>query len=161
VFGIGCAIALAWWISFRDWAVVMSAIAITIGASIWTFAFSLPASLTWGSNATVQAQTVLSRLDSSAKVDFTPLCSNIETGSVGPIEAPYRKCAGFTPRGHYFAVFTAAGQTTRGLGYTDWADGTFGNECARHLVGRWWMFTSLKTSNTPDCPVGYQFHGGG
>jgi hypothetical protein len=28
------------------------------------------------------------------------------------------------------------------------------------ISGKWWMFTRLKTSNTGDCPIGYQFHGG-
>jgi hypothetical protein len=159
VFGIGCAIAIAWWIGFRDWAVVASVIAITIGASIWTFAFSVPASVTWGSSATLQAQSAISRLGSSPTQAYGDRCSNIETGAVGPIDAPYRQCTGFTPSGGY-VIFTAASQTTRGLVYADRGGVTFGNECSRHLVGKWWMFTA-ETSGEGACPIGYQFQGSG
>jgi hypothetical protein len=160
VFGIGCSVAVGWWIVVRHWAGVVSVIAITIATSLWTFAFSLPASLTWGSDATVRAQTALARLDSSPKVNGTvqPQCSDVETGSVGPIAAPYRQCAVFTPAGHS-VFFLAAGQTTRGLGYTDRASATFLDECIRHLVGGWWMFTA-DASGEGNCPIGYHFHGG-
>lgn len=162
VFGTGCVIAVAWWICFRSWAVVVSVVAITIAASVWTFAFSLPASLAWGSDATAQAQAVLARLDASPEktngvVPLQP-CSRIETGRVGPIEAPYRQCAFFTPEGHS-VIFTAVGQTTRGLVYAETGAATGGDDCSRHLLGKWWMFTA-ETSGTGDCPIGYQFHGG-
>ena len=167
VLGIGCATAVTWRILFRDWAVVAAVIAIAVVASVWTFAFSLPASLQWDSNATVQAQTELSRLNSSPEkakgVEPPQPCSVVETGSVGPIEAPYRQCAVFTPEGDSFVftavVFTAVGQTSRGLAYTNRGAATFGNDCTRHLIGQWWIFTA-ETSGSGDCPIGYQFHGG-
>ena len=159
VFGIGCAIAFGWWIGFRDWPVVASVVAITIGASTWAFAFSIPASVTWGSRATVQAQSALSRIGSSPDHAYTAKCLAFETGGVGPIGAPYRQCTGANPLGADYVIFTAAHQTTRGLAYTDGGAAMFGNECSRHLVGKWWMFTS-ETDGTGDCPIGYKFHGG-
>lgn len=162
VSGIGCAVGVACWIITGRRAAAVAVLAITAAASVWTFAFSLPASVAWDSNATSQAQTALQELASSPRNQYgVPLrpCSTTITGSVGPIGAPYRECAVSTPEGH-FVIFTPAGQTGRGLGYTDTGAATFPDECSRHLTGEWWMFTR-DSSGTGGCPVGYQFHGGG
>jgi hypothetical protein len=77
---------------------------------------------------------------------------------VGPINAPYSRCAVSTPEGH-FVLFTAVGHNG-GIGFTDRFAATFQDECTRHLTGKWWMFTS-ETKGTPGgCPIGYQFHVG-
>lgn len=161
VLGIGVVASVAWWFTAHDLIVVSLTVVITMTASVWTFAFSLPASVAWDSGATSQAQAILARLDSSPEkvngvVPPQP-CSTIAIGTIGPISAPYRQCPVFTPVGH-IVIFMAEGQTSRGLGYTDRPAATFLDECVRHLVGQWWMFTA-ETSGTGDCPVGYRFHG--
>src|ERR1700722_19371577 len=162
VFTTGCALGAIDWIVVGSWRTVIAVVAITVVASLWTFAFSVPASLGLDSAATSQAQTALVQLATSERNQYgIPLhpCSTRVTGSVGPIGAPYRQCAVSTPEGH-FVIFTSGGQTARGIGYTDIGAATFPDECSRHLVGKWWMFTGT-TSGTGGCPFGYQFHGGG
>ncbi len=162
VFGIGCVAGIACWIITGSRATAVAILGVTVLASVWTFSFSLPASVIWGSNATSQAHTALQQLASSPRNQYgVPLrpCSTRTTGSVGPIGAPYRQCAVSTPEGH-FVIFTAAGRTGRGLGYTDIGAATFPDQCSRHLTGEWWMFTE-DSSGTGGCPIGYQFHGGG
>jgi hypothetical protein len=161
VFGIGCAVGFVYLIITGSRATAVAFAAITVAASVWTFAYSLPASVAWDSTATSQAQAALLRLTSSPRSQYgIPLhpCSTKYAGSVGPINAPYRECAVSTPEGH-FVIFTFAGQNGRGLAYTDRGAATFLDECSRHLTGKWWMFTK-STSGTGDCPIGYQFHGG-
>ena len=162
VFGAGIIATGAWWFVTHDPIVVMLTVVIALAGSIWTFGFSIPASLTWGSDATSQAQAILSRLGSSPEnvngVVPNHGCSIMKSGSVGLIDAPYRECPTFTPEGH-FVIFTSVGDTGRGLGYTDRGADTFLDECNRHLVGKWWMFTA-ETSDLGGCPIGYQFHGG-
>jgi hypothetical protein len=162
VFGIGCAAGIACWIIAGSWVTAVAVVGVTVLASVWTFSFSLPASVAWDSNATSQAQTALQQLASSPRNQYgVPLrpCSTRTTGSVGPIGAPYRQCSVSTPEGH-FVIFTAGGLTGRGLGYTDVGAATFPDQCSRHLTGEWWMFTR-DSSGTSGCPIGYQFHGGG
>jgi len=162
VAGIGCATGIACWMITGSRATAVAILGVTVLASVWTFAFSLPASLLWSPDATAQATTALQQITSSPRNQFgVPLqpCSTMTTGSVGPIDAPYRHCAVSTPEGH-FVIFTSAGLTGRGLGYTDIGAATFPNECSRHLTGNWWMFTA-DSSGTGGCPIGYQFHGGG
>jgi len=162
VFGIGCAAGIACWIIPGSWATAVAVLGVTVLASVWTFSFSLPASMAWDSNATSQAQTALQQLASAPRNQYgVPLrpCSTMVTGSIGPIGAPYRQCPVSTPEGH-FVIFTTAGLTGRGLGYTDVGAATFPDECSRHLTGEWWMFTQ-DSSGAGGCPIGYQFHGGG
>jgi hypothetical protein len=51
----------------------------------------------------------------------------------------------------------------RGLVYTDRPSASFADECARRLVGDWWMFASSTDSNGDpgSCYFGYRFAGGG
>jgi len=162
VFGIGCIAGLACWIATGSRAIPITAAGIALVASVWTFQFSLPASVTWGSNATAQAQEALVRVNlgpySAVGIPVHP-CSIAMTGSVGKLDAPYRQCAASTPQGH-FVTFTPKGQPTHGLAYTDVGAGTFPDECSRHLIGEWWMFSG-STDGMGGCPIGYQFHGGG
>ncbi len=161
VFGSGCASGIVYWIITGGRATAVTVAAITVTASVWTFAYSLPTSVAWDSSATSQAQAALLQLSSSPRSHYgIPLhpCSTKLIGRVGPINAPYRECAVSTPEGH-FVLFTVAGQNARGVGYTDRGAATFLDECSRHLTGEWWMFTR-STSGTGDCPIGYQFNGG-
>jgi hypothetical protein len=135
---------------------------LTIAASIWTYAFSLPASIAWDASATHQAQFVLARITAEPKtVNDIPrqACWTLRQGSVGSLPAPYRACGVSTPEGH-FVIFTALGRSEGGLGYTDRGAATFPDACSRHLTGKWWAF-STDTNGEGGCPVGYRFLGGG
>lgn len=135
----------------------------TVIAAVWTFQFSLRASMAWDASATPRAQAVLFGLNHGNENETVPPhpCSYIATGSIGPLVAPYRQCAISTSEGH-FVTFTAAGSMpSRGISYTDRGPETFLEECYKHLVGHWWMFVGADLSNPASpCPFGYQFHGG-
>lgn len=161
VFAIGCAIGVTFWFVSGTWASVVCVAAITAAASVWTFAFSLPTAMVLDSSATSQAQAALVQLASSPRGRYgMPLhpCITEGVGSVGPINAPYSRCAVSTPEGH-FVTFAAVGHDG-GIGYTDRFRATFLDECTRHLTGRWWMFTAETKGTAGDCPIGYQFHDG-
>lgn len=161
VFAIGCAIGIAFWFISGTWASLLCLAAITAAASVWTFAYSLPTAMVLDSNATSQAQAALVQLASSPRGRYgIPLhpCVTEEVGSVGPINAPYGRCAVSTPEGH-FVTFTAAGHDG-GIGYTDRFAATFPDECTRHLTGKWWMFTAETKGTAGGCPIGYQFQDG-
>jgi hypothetical protein len=172
VAAVGGGIVLVSWVvaSFRatrqaGWILAVGSGVVTVLACLWTFEFAIPAAIEW-SNATAQAQGVLSRLQHSPQnfhgtVPPQP-CTVHATGSVGPLGAPYRECAVWTPVGHA-VTFTAAGpNASGGLVYTDRPSAFFADECARHLVGSWWMVApSTDSDGDPgSCYIGYRFHGG-
>lgn len=136
--------------------------AVTILAGIWTFQFSLAARI-WTSNATTQVQSIFTQLEHSPNnhnglVLDTP-CAEHDVGNVGPLSAPYRECATWTPQGH-FVTFTT--KHSIGLGYTDSGAATFPDQCVHHLEGSWWMFAESDDAGDPgQCPFGYRFQGGG
>ncbi len=161
VFGVGCAIAITYWIVTGSGSTAVALAAVTLAASVWTFALAIPASVVLDPSADAQAHAAFAQLASSPKSRYgIPVhpCSTKVAGSVGPLDAPYRVCAVSSAEGH-FVLFTAIGPPARGLGFTDVGAATFLDECARHLVGQWWMFTA-RSPGTGDCPFGYQFHGG-
>ena len=172
VLGVGVGVALVGWVaaSFRPlqawrWIFAVGVGVVAVLASVWTFSFSLPASLAWDSGATAQAQAALASLQPSARAHggVAPLqpCTFHGTGRIGPLDAPYLECAIWTPEGH-FVTFKASGSgPARGIGFTDAGARTFPDACTRHLFGEWWMFTeSADTDGDPgSCPIGYQFQG--
>jgi hypothetical protein len=134
---------------------------LTVAAATWTFEFSLPASVEW-SNATSTAQHIFAVLTHGANPKVVPAhpCTTVQRGSVGPLRAPYRECPVWTPEGH-FIVFSALTATPeQGIAFTNTGAATFPDECSRHLIGQWWMFTE-ENDGLGDCPIGYTFHGGG
>lgn len=161
VFGIGCVVAIASWIVGGGRAMAVGVFAIAVVASIWTFAFSLPASLAWSSGATLQAQAALTRPGptkvSPADESYLP-CSVVRSGAVGPLDAPYQVCVTSFNKVH-IVRFVTLERPSRGVAYTDVGDSSFPDECARHLIGMWWMFVE-DTSGIGNCPIGYQFQGG-
>jgi hypothetical protein len=169
VFGVGAVIAAGCWVlaCFRPQSRSLWAFAIVVGtfavaASSWTFEFSIPASLAWDSSATAKAQLTLSQLSHAPRGPLgapTTPCTDVAFGDVGPLQAPYRECAVSTNEGH-FVTYDSLTTPGRGLGYTDAGAATFPDECSRHLVGEWWMFVEDR-SGLGNCPIGYQFHGGG
>jgi hypothetical protein len=168
VFGIGAAVALVGAIlavirpgPVRGSLAFSLAVAVfTLLASFWTFVFALPASLEWDSGATHAAQLTLTHVALKAKNGVAPLqpCDVVTHGSVGSLRAPYRECAIYTPEGH-FVTYASMSTSHQGLAYTDRGAATFEDQCSRHLVGKWWMFTPDE-GGTGSCPLGYDFHGG-
>jgi hypothetical protein len=144
------------------WAFCGVVLAVTIAATLWTYQFSIPASILWDSHATQQALGVLGRVNAEPLVNGVPpgRCWTVRNGSIGDIQAPYRECGTSTPEGH-FVTFTSVdvGPKGGGLGYTDRGAATFEDACSKHLVGKWWMFSN-DTNGMGSCPVGYTFHGG-
>jgi hypothetical protein len=132
----------------------------TVLACVWTFQFSLPAHLEWNSGATNQAQQTLvhlSRLPRGPDGARSEPCTMVSTGSIGPLSAPYKECAEYTFAGH-FVTYDSVQSPEHGLGYTDVGAATFQDECSRHLVGEWWMY-SPEENGVGACPFGYHFHG--
>ena len=118
---------------------VLSAVVLTAAACFWTYEVALPASVEWGSGANGQAQNALAQLAHEQRQypDQAQQCTNVETGSVGPLPAPYTRCES-QPGGDggYEVTFTVTeGTGSRGLGYTDVGSSAFPDECARHLIG--------------------------
>jgi hypothetical protein len=164
----GAAVAFVSWVvaCFRPawrnlWAFAVAVVACTALAAVWTFEFSLPVAMAWDTGATPSAQRTLLQAQhapiNAGGVPYLP-CSTVETGSIGPLPAPYRVCAISSPEGH-FVIYTAVGTSpVRGVAYTDVGAATFPDECSRHLVGPWWMFVGGASGS--GCPFGYRFHGG-
>jgi hypothetical protein len=161
VFAIGCAIGGTFWFVSGAWAPLVGLAAITAVASVWTFAFSLPTAMALDSSATSQAQAALAQLGSSPRgqsgVPLHP-CETEGVGSIGPIKAPYTRCAVSTPGGHSVR-FTEVGHEG-GISYTDVGAADFPDECTRHLTGEWWMFVVESKDAPGGCPIGYHFQGG-
>jgi hypothetical protein len=172
VAAVGGGIMLVAWVvaSFRagrqaGWIFAVGAAVVTVLGCLWTFEFALPTSIEW-SDATAQAQAIFIGLQRSPEnfhgtVPPQP-CVVHTTGSVGPLSAPYRECAVWTPVGHEVTFTANSPNSFRGLAYTDRPSVFFADECERHLVGKWWMFAPSTVSNGDpgSCYFGYQFHGG-
>jgi hypothetical protein len=100
VFGVGCAVGVVLWMLSGPWTSLVCVTAITVAAAVWTFTFSLPAAMVMDSSATAQAQAALAQIASSPRDGYgIPLhpCVAEDVGSVGPIRAPYSRCAVSTP----------------------------------------------------------------
>jgi hypothetical protein len=167
VFGIGAVVALAGWALAivrpgRHGPLAFAAVVglCTLVASVWTFQFSLAARVSWGSDATTQAQLALVQLGQSPKyANGAPErpCVVVDHDSVGPLEAPYRRCAVSASEG-YAVTFAPVGAPSSGLAFTDMGGAAFPDECSRHLSGQWWTY-HFDTSGTGSCPFGYAYHG--
>ncbi len=173
VAAVGGGIVLASWVlaSFRAgrqaaWIFALGTAVATALACLWTFEFALPIAIEW-SNATAQAQDALTLVQRSPQnvhgtVPPHP-CVVHANGSVGPLSAPYRECTIWTPIGHLVEFIASGPGAQGGLVYTDRPSASFEDQCARHLIGRWWMFAPSTDSNGDpgSCYIGYTFAGGG
>jgi hypothetical protein len=167
VLGSGAAVGAVSWIvaRFRPWyhalwVFSVLVMALTVMASIWTFEFALPASMAWSPGATHAAETVLLQLRDAPGFSHGVApprgCSEVLSGSIGLLQAPYSECAVWTNEGH----FVTFGGSHGGLTYTDDAATTFEDQCYRHLVGDWWMYAP-ESNDLGGCPFGYSFSGAG
>lgn len=158
----GTAVALA--IPHRLEAVTFAGVVLifTLFASVWTYQYSLPAQMAWDSTATARAKAILFGMNHgnlNATVPPRP-CTEVTTGSIGPLQAPYEECATSTAEGH-FVTFYRDGDPEKGISYTDRATETLLDVCYKHLVGFWYMFTRADLSDPESpCGVGYDFNGG-
>jgi hypothetical protein len=172
VAAVGGGIVLVAWVvtSFRagrqaGWIFAVGTAVVTVLGCLWTFQFALAASIEW-SDATAQAQAVLSRLQHSPEYFHGTVppqpCTVHATGSVGPLSAPYKECAVWTPAGRAVTFIASSPNASGGLVYTDRPSAFFADECERHLIGMWSMFTPSTDSNGDpgSCYLGYRFHGG-
>jgi len=114
-----------------------------IAAVWWTYAFAMPAAMAWDTAATPQAQHALI----GVPVDKTQ-CIAVMRGSVGPLRAPYSRCATSASLAssvvYYYAM---SGPRTdadpyRGLVFTEGPASGLLDECVRHLTGGWYAFTA-------------------
>ncbi|HXA31476.1 MAG TPA: hypothetical protein VNV87_04380 [Acidimicrobiales bacterium] len=172
VLGIGLALAGSSWVvayftpSRKDlWIFALTCAILSLFAGAWTFWFSLPTAMWSDSGASQQAQNALVKLSreptNSSGVPINH-CWTIETGAIGPLQAPYEECAVATKvTGKAFTdvTFTSIDSPHRSIQYTNSGAMAFYDTCYRHLVGQWWM-TTWDQSGLGSCPIGYQFHGG-
>jgi hypothetical protein len=173
VAAVGGGIVLVSWVvaSFRarrqaGWVLAVGAAVVTVLACLWTFEFALPAAIEW-SNATAQAQDTFNSLQHASQDSHGNLlsqpCIVHDSGSVGPLAAPYKECAIWTTEGHALIFESSGPSSSDVLVYTDRPSAFFADECERHLIGNWWMSASSTVSDGDPgtCYYGYQFHGGG
>ena len=74
-------------------------------------------------------------------------CVNITTGAIGPLKAPYQRCATNTQyQGSVVFYYALAGNAvvtlTSGLMFNEGPVSDASDQCVRHLVGDWYAFTS-------------------
>ena len=142
------------------WVFAPSVLVVALLSCFWTLDLALPARLAWSTNATGVAEQALAhvRHQSADRHGVAPAsgCTEVVTGSVGPLRAPYSECPVWTNEGHFVTFGAGSG----GLAFTDIGAATFEDECYRHLEGQWWMYTR-ETSTEGTCPFGYRFGGGG
>jgi len=114
-----------------------------IAAVWWTYAFAMPAAMAWDTSATPQAQDALT----GVPVNRTQ-CIAVMRGSIGPLRAPYNRCATSASLAssvvYYYAM---SGPRTdadpyRGLVFTEGPASGLLDECVRHLTGGWYAFTA-------------------
>jgi hypothetical protein len=119
-------------------------------ATWWAWAFAMPAAMTWDNRATLDAVAATSGIPPEKSV-----CVQVTSGAIGPLSAPYRRCALTGPPGSIVEYF-ARGSTdpTRGLIFDEGPAPS--DECVRHLTGHWYAFT-----NNPSGMIGYTCRGGG
>jgi hypothetical protein len=114
---------------------------VSTSAIWWTWAFAMPAAMSWDSSATPRAVAALKGIGLEKST-----CINVTTGSIGPLNAPYRQCAINGPPGSMVSYDAEAGSTVvtpyRGLIFSYAPASSFSDECDRHLVGHWYAFTS-------------------
>ena len=120
---------------------VVLSIVVGIAATWFTYAFSWPVQMSRDSGATPNAEAALVGVPPN-----TSRCTIITTGAVGPLRAPYRRCATNSP--HPGSVVFYYAQTDPGTGiasgivFNEGPVNDLSDQCVRHLVGEWYAFTS-------------------
>jgi hypothetical protein len=88
-------------------------------------------------------------------------CSDVTSGAIGPLQAPYRVCTISTAEGHIVSYGAMTGSTRHGISFTDRGSETFLDECYEHLTGQWWAWQAANLQNPArPCTGAWHFHGG-
>jgi hypothetical protein len=112
---------------------VVSMLAFGLLATWWAWAFAMPAAMAWDSHATPDALTALRGIPPEKTV-----CIQVTSGAIGPLSAPYERCALAGPPGS-FVEYSAPSSSGRGLIFNEGPPPN--DECVRHLVGNWYGYT--------------------
>jgi hypothetical protein len=147
-----------WWLSRTRDRGLGHAFLLTMGAmgvlaTGWAWAFAMPAAMAWDARATPNALAALKGIPPEKSV-----CQQIETGSIGPLSAPFERCAVLGSPGPtvtYYAGNSAQHGPARGLIFFEGSPFVGSDEFIRHLVGDWYAFTEDPSGRT-----GYSFTGG-
>ena len=154
--GLGLAWFVLWRTEHRGACGVFAAGIVLVSAAAvwWTWAFALPAAIQWDTSAAPRAEAALHGIGVDKSV-----CTNVWTGSIGPLRAPYQQSAINGAPGSTVEYMVLSGDQPlspyRGLIFSDAPEATFSDECTRHLVGEWYAFSS-----DPAGLTGYSCHGG-
>lgn len=144
--------AAGWWVSRqrnRSVAWIFGGAMVLIGMLVvwWAWAFAMPAAMAWDSHATTDAQSALRGLPPDKSV-----CVQFDHGSIGPLSAPYTRCAIIGPPAPTVEYSATAADPGRGLFFVDGRAGDVAGFSTRHLVGGWYAYTQ-----DPAGVTGYTF----
>jgi hypothetical protein len=149
---VGALIALGGWLllrrrdRFTARAFPACMVVVTVGVVWWAWAFAMPVAMAMDHDATHNARTALAATSDTGK----QVCVTVEHGSIGPLDAPYSRCAWSgapVPTVTYFART----QQPRGLVFMPHGTACdIGEPAVRHLVGSWYAFT-----DAPNGALGY------
>jgi hypothetical protein len=133
---------------------IVLSVSIGLATTWWTYAFSWPSAMALDSSATPSALAAL-----SVAPQIATKCVIRTTGSVGPLRAPYQRCATRAGSTVFYSAM-ANGQVidpSRGLVFDEGPASNLSDHCVRHLVGDWYA-----VSGNPDGLTGYsECFGGG
>lgn len=154
---VGVATIAGWWWSRkrnRSVAWLFAAAMCVVGVLVvwWAWAYAMPASMAWDSSANANALTALRGIEPEHSV-----CEEVSSGSIGPLGAPYERCAIVGVPGATVTYYSgsAASSPARGLIFFEGSRIAGTDQFVRHLVGDWYAF-----SQDPTGILGYSFTGG-
>lgn len=118
----------------------------------WAWAFAMPAAMAWDSSATPNALAALRGLEPEHSV-----CEKVLSGSIGPLDAPYERCAVVGPPGATvtYSAGRASNSPDRGLVFFEGSGIVGTDQFVRHLAGDWYAFSGDSSGI-----LGYSFTGG-
>ncbi len=130
-------------------AFVAASVCFGVVAVWWTYAFALPAAMAWDAGATPMATSSLIGAPANGS-----RCTTINSGSIGPMQAPFTQCASNASTGPV-VFYGAVSNQDEGLAFVEGSmrDTLGGYACVRHLVGEWWAWQNAGTN----CHLGYNF----
>ena len=153
VAAVAVVVAAAGWWAFRKrnrsvaWIFVGAMVSIGILDVWWAWAFAMPAAMAWDSHATADAQSALRGLPPNKSV-----CVKFDHGSIGPLDAPYTRCAISGPPTPTVEYSATGSDPSRGLFFVEGPSGYVAGYSTRHLVFGWYAYTLNPSSIT-----GYTF----
>jgi hypothetical protein len=144
------------------WLLPVGIAVMTVTASIWTWQFSLAASINWSNTPTLVGRALAGAEGAPGSPDgtFGHPCATVTSGHAGPLAAPYLECATVNPQGKAIVFTAGQGPSVHGLAFVEGGSGWFADQCSHHVLGPWWTFRAL-TDGTGGCPFGYRFNAGG